>query len=446
MTSNSTHLRLAEKQHSRAAACPARWTLLLLVGCLTAAPARAAEAEKVADMPPPEASSALKADRRRAAHRQRRMIMNNDGNDARRLPQDVPHSREMFLRQRTSPLVGSHVDAIFHCTGQFNLYRHHSSETELKKNAGSDEDWGWELGTDGPDVLETMVDFGHRHEIEVFWSMRMNDTHDAKYDWCMSQWKKDHPQLLVGKPGQEFTYGRANWKGRWSSLNYAMPEVRDKVFRILEDVATRYDVDGLELDFFRHPVYFRPQLIGESVTQSHCDMITDLLRRIRRMVDNVAAGRGRPLLISVRVPDSAGYAKSIGLDVERWLQEDLIDLLVGGGYFHLQPWENLVALGHRYDVPVYPCLSASRLGFATALADPFNDRKVSGMATWRGEAARAWEAGADGIYVFNCFNPHDPIFRELGDPVLLKTLEKEYQVDVGPIGHWLKDASQFIKH
>jgi hypothetical protein len=326
------------------------------------------------------------------------------------------------------------------------MYRHHSQETEPYRNSGSDPDWGWQMGVAGTDALQTMVDFGHRQGVEIFWSMRMNDTHDAKYAWCMSQWKKDHPEFLMGKPGQEFPFGRARWKGRWSALDYSLPEVRDKVFRILQDVATRYDVDGLELDFFRHPVFFKSQMTGAPVTQELCDLMTELLRRVRRMADDEGKRRRRPVLISVRVPDSLGYAKAIGLDVERWLADDLFDLLVAGGYFHLEPWENVVALGHRYDAPVYPCLSASRLGFATAKADRFNNRDLSGPLVWRGEAARAWEAGADGIYIFNCFNPHDPIFRELGDPELLGKLEKEYQVNVGPLDRWLKDGERFVKH
>ena len=117
-----------------------------------------------------------------------------------------------------------------------------------------------------------------------------------------------------------------------------------------------------------------------------------------------------------------------------------IDLLVAGGYFHLEPWENTVALGHRYHVPVYPCLSASRLS-----TDRSNHLSVTRLSAWRGEAARAWQAGADGIYTFNCFNPRDPIFRELGDPELLKTLDQQYQDHVGPIDRWLKDGRRFVK-
>jgi hypothetical protein len=288
----------------------------------TVAELRGKSSPAISVEPPRPDVEELRAARRRAVHRTRRIIMNNDGNDAGNREPETPHTADEFLAARTTPLIGSHVDAIFYCTGAFNLYRHHSRLTERKiKSAKGKPDWGWELGMTGPDVLATMVNFGHRHDIEVFWSMRMNDTHDAKYKDAMSQWKLDHPECLVGRKGQYFEFGRCNWNGRWSSLDYGHPTVRDKAFEILRDVAQRYDVDGLELDFFRHPIYFRPQMTGEPVTQEHCDLMTSFLRRVRAMTKEQESWRGRPLLIAVRVPDSPAFSKEIGLDLERWLEE-----------------------------------------------------------------------------------------------------------------------------
>jgi len=375
--------------------------------------------------------------RKKVAHRQRRIIMNNDGNDCWKPGPDEPKTPENFLSKRTSPLVGSHVDAIFYCTGVFNSYTHQSDETELRTNADRGvQDWAHELIKQGRDSLRIMTDFGHRQGWEVFWSMRMNDTHDAADDRLLCRWKQEHPQYLMGKKSDKFRYGG----GRWSAVNYALPEVRDKVFRILKDVATRYDVDGLELDFFRHPVYFKPQMTGEPVTQVHCDMMTDLIHRVRAMCDEVGARRGRPMLIAVRVPDSVGYAKAIGLDVVRWMERDLIDLVVGTCYFHLEPWENMVALCKQYDVPFYACLSASRL------VDPKKPESQGNIEAWRGEALNAWQAGVSGIYTFNRFNPRDPIFRELGDPERLRTLPRTYAFNPGQaMDYWLKDGKRFLK-
>ncbi len=387
----------------------------------------------------PASAASLKAARKKAAHRKRRIIMNNDGGDRGAIKPGEPKMWENFLSKRTSPLVGSQVDTIFYCTtGVFDLYPHNSPETELAKQKGQ---WPWELGTDGPDTLATIIQFGHKHDMEVFWSMRMNDTHDSYLPKYFTQWKKDHPQCLMGKKGDKCPRG-AN---RWSAVDYGVPEARDKVFRILRDVATRYDVDGLEFDFFRHPVYFKPQMTGDTVTQQHCDMMTGLLRRVRKMTEEVSAKRGRPMLIAVRVPDSVGFAKGIGLDLVAWMKEDLIDILTGGGYYHFEPWENLVALCKPHDVPVYACLSTSRI--VPNYRPSILEKSTQIVPVWRDEALRAWEAGVDGIYIFNRFDPHDRIFRELGDPEILKGLERKYQYNLAGDGlnTWLKNGERFVK-
>ena len=136
------------------------------------------------------------------------------------------------------------------------------------------------------DPLQIIIDFCRQHGREVFWSMRMNDTHDSGRPDLFCQWKQDHPDYLVGVKGTKLPYGC----NRWSSVDYGLAPVRDKVYRILEDVATRYDVDGLELDFFRHPVPFPTADDGDPVTQEHCDQMTELMRRLRQMADAEGAG------------------------------------------------------------------------------------------------------------------------------------------------------------
>ena len=381
--------------------------------------------------------SAMKRARRKAAHRERRIIVNNDGNDCRVKQKNDPVTVENFLSKRTSPLVGSHVDAIFYCTGIVNVYTHHSKETEIRATADRGVvDWAHKLVKTGRDSLQIMVDFGHKQGWEVFWSIRMNDTHDSGDDSMLCEWKKDNPQLLMGRKGEGFPHGGR----RWSAVNYGLPEAREKIFRILQDVATRYDVDGLELDFWRHPVYFKPQMTGQPVTQEHCDMMSDFLRRVRKMADAQAEERGRPMLIAARVPDSVGFAKGIGLDLVRWMEDDLVDIVSVCGYYRFEPWENFVALGRKFNVPVYAVLSASRL------VDPGAPESEGDLKLWRGAALRAWKAGVSGIYTFNRFNPEDAIFRELGDPDLLETKERTYKFIPGNVSDsWLKGAKRFLK-
>ncbi len=416
--------------------------LLLLLGSMIALGLVAGFQASAEEKPAPAAkeSDGMKAARKAAAHKKRRIIMNNDGNDARGVKEGEAKTPASFLARRSTPLIGSQVDAIFYCTGVFNSYTQRSEETELRGHSDQYQvDWAWELIGQGTDSLTLMTQFGHEHGMEVFWSMRMNDTHDSGDQALLCKWKQEHPEYLMGKKGDKFPHGGR----RWSAVNYGLPEVREKVFRILRDVCSRYDVDGVELDFYRHPVYFKPQMTGDPVLQEHCDRMTDLLQRIRAMTAEIAEKRGRPMLVAVRVPDSFGFAKAIGLDVERWMKEDLIDILTGTCYFRFEPWENLVAAGHKYNVPVYACLSGSRLVSAKEPERSGPDTE----AVWHAEAALAWKAGVDGIYTFNRFNPSDRLFWALGSPETLTNVEAPYQPITGSkksMDAWLKGGSRFV--
>ena len=383
----------------------------------------------------------LESTRLTAVRRRRRIIFNNDGNDwtndvdGDMIPPKLgePKTVENFLSKRTSALAGTQVDSIFYCDGVFNLYSHKSTETEPRRHTDKYlVDWAWDMSEQGNEPLNVMIGFGKRHSIEVFWSIRMNDTHDAGDEALFCQWKRDHPDYLMGKKGEDFPFGGK----RWSAVDYGVREVRDKVLRIIGDVCKRYDIDGVELDFFRHPVFFRPQTTGQPVTQEHCDMMTDLLEKVRAMTTDVERRRGKPLLIAVRVPDSVGYAKAIGLDLVAWLEKNLVDLLIGSCYFHLEPWRNFAELGRRFSKPVYAGLSAG-----SRLIPPHKNIRI-----WRGEAYDALSAGVDGIYVFNVFEPSNAIFKEIGSLETLGTLDMVYTFNPGTaMGTWLKDGERFLK-
>jgi hypothetical protein len=126
----------------------------------------------------------------------------------------------------------------------------------------------------------------------------------------------------------------------------------------------------------------------------------------------------------MRVPDSVEYARFVGLDLEQWLTEGLLDLLVVGGYTQLNSWETSVALGHRHGVKVYPSLDESRVRDDAARA-----LRTTNEAT-RGRVRNVWAAGADGVYFFNRFNPLDPAWRESADPAAVPRLDRDYFVSV----------------
>ena len=327
--------------------------------------------------------------------------------------------------------------------GVVNYYTHRSTESEQMAVDGEvpGKEWVRDLNRMGTDSLELIALWCHEHDREIFWSMRMNDQHDRYIPHLMTRWKKEHPEYLMGEKDQRFPYGFNSW----SALNYEMPEVREKVFSILTDVCSRYEVDGIEMDFFRHPILFKPQMAGLPVSEQQTCEMTELMRRIRTMTEQVGTRRKRPLLIALRIPDSVVFCAAMGIDLVTWLQEDLIDIVTGCGYFKLEPWENLAALGRRYDIPTYACFVSRRLLGGGEPEVP------TSIPVWRGEALNAWKAGINGIYLFNRFDPKDPVLRELGNPKLLETLDRVDQTAyahhngyLNPEG-WLKGGRTFVK-
>jgi len=105
--------------------------------------------------------------------------MNNDGNELLRTQPGEALTAENFLSKRTTPLIGSQVDSIFYCTGVFNLYFHQSRESEMMARDEKSVAYMKALKEQGTDTLQLMTDFGHKNNIEIFWSMRMNDTQDS---------------------------------------------------------------------------------------------------------------------------------------------------------------------------------------------------------------------------------------------------------------------------
>ena len=388
---------------------------------------------------PDAASDALRQlrdERARAAARQRRIIFNNDGDDH---ILSAPFSIDAFLAKRTTPLLGSQVDAIFYCTSRpFGMFTHNTAVGDVFAAKTGFSGAGGNIVSDliehGTDTLRTMIGLCREHDLEIFWSMRMNDTHDTSHrpdkpHHYFSTFKKEHPEYLLG------TRGKRPVHGGWTAVDFAQPVVRDFAFRVFQEICRNYDVDGIELDFFRHLVFFRTVAGGGLATAEERDMMTDLLRRTREMTEAEGLRRGRPLLVAVRAPDSVDFCRGMGLDIENWMADGLLDLFIAGGDFRLNPWEQSTRPGKKHGVPVYCDLDPFVLH---GLRSPFGRNSIQ---TYRGRAMNAWSAGAAGIYIFNCFNPRHQLWRELGSPDLLRRSDKLYFADaMGKSGYLKADG------
>ena len=296
---------------------------------------------------------------------------------------------------------------------------------------------------DGPDGLDLYIDFCRKTNAEAFWGMRMNDSHDAddrpacRRMFEANKFKTSHPDFLVG------TRESNPLNGRWSSVDYAHAEVREQVFRLSEEICRNYDVDGLTLDFFRHLTFFKSTAFGGEASAEEVAIMTELLRRIRKMADENGARRGRPILLVVRTPDSFRYCKALGLDIEQWMKEGLIDAWIASGYFRVQEWRETVEMASKHDVPIWASLDESRIK---------SRKKRSSAEVYRARAMNALRAGVDSIFLFNyVWNDaeHVQLLNQIGDIKTLEHTNKIYYAD--PRGRqlgsrWLEKGERFFTY
>jgi len=258
-----------------------------------------------------------------------------------------------------------------------------------------------------------------QHEREVFAGFRMNDTHDAGGSGIVYE-NNYSPFKLKDEPFGKFLFGHNPFRapqawvdepppelavGRWSAVDYGASAVRHHVEMMVKEAISKYDVDGVQLNFMRHPIFFR-STAWEGGTASACEraQMTDMMVRIRNQANLRANVRGKPVLVSIMIPDSMAYSYDIGLDVQDWIDRGLVDLIVGADYMQLQPWADSAREFSGKRVKFYAGFSDSRLKAG------LNLRRTA--EAFRGRAHEALAQGVDGIQISNgVYN--DPAFESL---------------------------------
>ena len=411
-----------------------RWKLLKKGSITQAKETRTGPAPKLeansgpADKRETSTWSANKRARMKVATRKRRVIFNDDMYELDRTWSNTP---EGLLSGRITPLLGTQVDTISFSIIEADAPVYDSKVQPIYGEAAHGEDPPYWPNI-GPNIkalaklgqcpIQIYTDYAHKHDMEAWAHMRMNDAHDSFVKGWLSLWKKEHRELLVERKGMLADKNLYNY-----SKDFTHEECRQRNLEILEEVAGRYDIDGFELDYIRHPVLFSRTMRGEPVTQEEVQIMTSFMRQIRTLSDEAAARRGRPIVIASRVPDTLIKSMDIGLDVRTWVQEDLIDILIiGGGYSpYILDLTEYIDIARPYGVTVYPCLTPPKYA-------PANRRAL---------AARWLQAGADGIYLWNLGSPFEyftdnrlieqrtreyACLTEIGDPKTLAGKDKEY--------------------
>ena len=229
------------------------------------------------------------------------------------------------------------------------------------------------------------------------------------------RFRNDHREHLIGRPDEVLPIGSMRW-GIRTGLDYTHAAVRAHMAAIINELFESFDVDGVELDFMRHPSYFK---VEDAYANRY--LMTDLVRRVRQRMDEVGSATGRSIDLAVRVPPTLADSARIGLDVKQWMAEGLVDIVVaGGGFIPFEtPVEEFVKAAEGTGCHVYGCIEYLR--------PAVDDEVIRAIATYH------WDAGASGIYLFNYFGKSAEwkrrALREIADPSALRRLDKRFQMD-----------------
>ena len=250
----------------------------------------------------------------------------------------------------------------------------------------------------GLDPLKVLIDRAHDKGMEFFASMRMS------------------------------SYGGMDPKFRVpEGRGMAHEEVRDHQFAVLEELATAYEVEGVELDFAAAPGGM-PLCLRPEDAQEYTPVLTDYVRRISGMVRGRA---GKPGQIGARVYPTEAMCRERGLDVRTWLEEGLVDFVVPLLYLDFtmdpdMPIEWIVEAAHAKDISVYGMLQP----YVKDEASGSPVRVYPDAETARAVVANHWARDVDGIYAWFMRWPLDDtqrrILAELDDPDLIQEGNKRY--------------------
>lgn len=131
------------------------------------------------------------------------------------------------------------------------------------------------------------------------------------------------------------------------------------------------------------------------------EAMTAFVREARAIARREGERRGRPLLLTARVPSRLAHCRWMGLDPVAWAREGLLDFLTASCVFHDFPLplaDFRAALGGTFRLPLYAAIE-NGIGRASG-------REFRSHAMYRAAAAHLHAEGADGIYLFNFFLTH----------------------------------------
>jgi hypothetical protein len=295
----------------------------------------------------------------------------------------------------------------------------------------------------GIDYLPILIERAHENGVQFIADFRMNDVHhksDPRGPLAPKFWQ-EHQEYRLWEISSALSY----YNG---CLDYSFPAVRKRKLDMIREVAEWYDVDGIELDMTRTEYFFQP-----SEAWKKRGILTNMVKRIRSMLNSIGRKRGRKITLIIRMPFSEEVLKRGGIDVWEWVGNRRFDILamtsrVNDYNRNVEPYlsmcrkKGILFYACSENVPAinaadYPSMARTRHNWVVPQTDEEHVRRQRAMAR------HFLEQGVDGIYMFNyaCtlfertaiafenrrrFNRLASVLSHIGDAKTLEGLDREY--------------------
>jgi hypothetical protein len=280
-----------------------------------------------------------------------------------------------------------------------------------------------------------LIRYAKEKGFETIASLRMSDAHFAYSTtgpWSShstsqlmctsSQFWRDHPECRIDPSFKKDGALGADWSR--VVYDFSHPLIQQLVFDIVDDTFRHCDPEGFELDFTRQPPFFKEE---EAIKKS--DIMTNLVRRIKKIIDRISEERNHPISLGALVAATPEEGLRLGLDGLKWVREELLDYIVPKQIHQFNS-----------DLPIEEYIQAvsdsnSKTQVYACLEDwPTGERRKHALEIFRGTAAHYWDIGVNGIYLYNyfCNTPHPfsgearHIIQEIGDPEIIKRKNKRF--------------------
>ena len=354
-----------------------------------------------------------------------RIMFYHDGRHAGLYRYEPPIGKSEYVAC-VDELVGTPIEALMFCLGEGRTMLHDTRAGELLGHNISKWDQlvfrrayqnAKHLIDQGNDPLRIVCDRAHEKGLLVYPTLLVQrggakDTPDR----C-SNFRKQHPHLEIGAAGDL----DPDYPG-FTALDLKHQEARDERFAIVQEVVTDYPVDGFELHLNHMPWFFHPDQVAAGRT-----IMTDWIGKVHEAVKRT--GKDRELLI--RIPDRIDEALAVGLDVHRWVRDQIVDVLVAEPFNDIYFTDPMADYGQL--VQMVEGSNCRLLATIHSLVDTDRLSDVS-IAMVRAMACNSWAQGVDGLYLSEWYNtwPYEAPFyeklRELPHPDIMGPKDKSYFV------------------